>query len=145
MSRRTIRIHGPPPAPESGGRVRVSPLARKLAEQHAVDLSVIKGDGGGTQYSFMEAADAGAVNVIHRNWLTGHSDDEMVPFPRPGANCFAVGTAQELVDLLSENVSDVRRRRLVAGSDRLLSAHAPTNAASALLPLLRRTARAAAR
>lgn len=122
-------------------------IASDLCHGHvyAVDLSVIKGDGGGTQYSFMEAADAGAVNVIHRNWLTGHSDDEMVPFPRPGANCFAVGTAQELVDLLSENVSDVRRRRLVAGSDRLLSAHAPTNAASALLPLLRRTARAAAR
>lgn len=33
-----------------------------------VDLSVISGDGGGSQYTFLEALDAGAALVLHREW-----------------------------------------------------------------------------
>ena len=33
-----------------------------------VDLSVIKGDGGGTQYTFLEALDAGTWLVVHSEW-----------------------------------------------------------------------------
>lgn len=34
----------------------------------AVDLSVIKGDGGGTQYTHLEAADGGAGLALHADW-----------------------------------------------------------------------------
>ncbi len=61
----------------------------------AVDLSDIKGDGGGTQYSFLEAWDAGAVNVLNSAWI--REDGVM----RPGSNCFSVGSTAELVALLT--------------------------------------------
>lgn len=34
-----------------------------------VDLTLFPNDGGGSQYSFMEAWDAGTINVIHEDWL----------------------------------------------------------------------------
>jgi hypothetical protein len=62
---------------------------------YAVDLSVIKGDGGGTQYTFLEALDAGSQLVINKAWLTGDSMlDEMAPYAHPVAN------AEDLVELL---------------------------------------------
>jgi len=33
-----------------------------------VDVSVISGDGGGSQYTFLEALDAGAALILHREW-----------------------------------------------------------------------------
>lgn len=36
----------------------------------AVDLSWFKDDGGGTQYTFMEAWDAGTINIISTDWLS---------------------------------------------------------------------------
>lgn len=42
----------------------------KIASKHqyTVDMSVIKGDGGGTQYTFLEALDAGSRLIIHEGW-----------------------------------------------------------------------------
>jgi hypothetical protein len=64
--------------------------------QLAVDMSLIKGDGGGTQYTTLEAWDAGAVPVIQRAWL--RPQDDMVE----NQNCFAVGSAEELAALLMD-------------------------------------------
>jgi hypothetical protein len=60
-----------------------------------VDLSVIAGDGGGSQYTFMEAWDAGAALVVNRGWRApgGEVDD---------TNSVAVGNEHELADLLRE-------------------------------------------
>ena len=33
------------------------------------DFSVIQGDGGGTQYTFLEAIDAGTICLLHREWI----------------------------------------------------------------------------
>jgi len=33
-----------------------------------VDLSIFKGDGGGTQYTLLEAMDAGCVPIMHEEW-----------------------------------------------------------------------------
>lgn len=61
---------------------------------YAADMSVIKGDGGGTQYTFLEAWDAGAVPIINREWVL--PDDDMIP----GFNCLAVESGWELADML---------------------------------------------
>lgn len=46
--------------------------------RYAVDLSSIKGDGGGTQYTFLEALDGGAILILNRDWLVeGNIKDEM--------------------------------------------------------------------
>jgi len=82
---------------------------------YAVDMSVIKGDGGGTQYSFMEAMDAGSINIINRKWLI--PGDEM----KVGVNCFAVSDGEELAAILKKSLKgqDV----MVKNSDILLARH----------------------
>jgi len=58
-----------------------------------VDLSDIKGDGGGTQYTFLEAWDAGCVPIIGAWWA--RKKDDMVP----DKNCYTVANDYELADL----------------------------------------------
>jgi hypothetical protein len=44
----------------------------------AVDMSTISGDGGGTQYTFLEAIDAGTALILNEGWVTGRPDDELL-------------------------------------------------------------------
>lgn len=69
--------------------------ARECARgKFAVDFTWFPDDGGGSQYSFMEAWDAGAVCVLHQDWL--RYEGEM----KDGVNCVAVDGAAGLVKLL---------------------------------------------
>jgi hypothetical protein len=69
--------------------------ARKASEYtFAVDFTYFPQDGGGSQYTFMEAWDAGTINVIHEDWL--RYQGEMAH----GLNCIAVASPAELVELL---------------------------------------------
>lgn len=82
----------------------------------AIDLSTIKGDGGGLQNSFLEAWDSGAVLVIHKGWvIPGH---EMVP----GKNCLAVENSGELRDILTEQKS---HRRITRNGAEMLAQNEP--------------------
>jgi hypothetical protein len=55
-----------------------------------VDLSVLKHDAGGTQYTFLEAIHNGFALIIHRNWLKNkYVKEEYCDFIE-GYNCFAV-------------------------------------------------------
>jgi hypothetical protein len=72
--------------------------AVKLAMRanYMVDLSVIKNDGGGTQYTFLEAWNAKSVPIIHKKWVM--PDDAMLP----GYNCVAVENIEELAAQLKK-------------------------------------------
>lgn len=62
--------------------------------QYAVDLSMLTMDGGGTQYSFLEAWDAGCTLIVHKMWiLEGY---EIVD----GLNCLAVSNEYELQEAI---------------------------------------------
>jgi hypothetical protein len=52
----------------------------KIASKYewAVDMSTISGDGGGTQYTFLEAIDAKAGLLLNSGWITGRNDDELL-------------------------------------------------------------------
>jgi len=93
-------------------------LARKY--KFSVDLSIIVGDGGGTQYTFMEAWDAGCVQIIHTDWL--REDD---PTMKSGVNCIAVNDAAELVARLNMPV-EAFQSTVVAGRE-LLKERASAN------------------
>ncbi len=84
-----------------------------------VDLSVIKGDGGGSQYSFMEAMDGGAICIIHNAWI--RDNDEMIR----DVNCLTVSTAEELTSVLKQNhnVKDLYEMR--QQGYKLLENHTP--------------------
>lgn len=81
--------------------------AYRLLQEHFfhVDMSEIKGDGGGTQYTFLEAWDAGCLNIINAKWTRPNDDME------PGVNCLAVADAANLADVLRlkpEKLSDIQ-------------------------------------
>jgi hypothetical protein len=63
-----------------------------------VDMSVIKHDGGGTQYTFLEAIYNECALVINKRWVEGFA----TPFIN-GKNCFVVGSAEELAELLTDD------------------------------------------
>lgn len=65
-----------------------------------VDLSVISGDGGGTQYTFLEAWAAKSHLIIHSSWLSD-KDNTM----KDGSNCTSVSNATELSKLLKSKAS----------------------------------------
>lgn len=81
-----------------------------------VDLSTIHLDGGGTQYTFLEAYNAGSVLVVNRAWL--RRGGVLVE----GQNCLAVDDAPQLVDVLC-HPPDVAP--LLAGGRTVLQRHAP--------------------
>lgn len=70
-----------------------APVAEAEKAMFAVDMTYFPNDGGGSQYTFMEAWDAGTVNIIHQDWLRykGEMSDE---------NCITVGSAEQLATVL---------------------------------------------
>jgi hypothetical protein len=62
----------------------------------AIDMTYLPMEGGRTQYSFLEAWDAGTVNVIHKDWLRykGEMKDR--------GNCWAVESADEIASLIRD-------------------------------------------
>tara|TARA_R110000787_G_scaffold156836_4_gene270788 strand:- start:1877 stop:2845 length:969 start_codon:yes stop_codon:yes gene_type:complete len=63
----------------------------------SVDMTQIVGDGGGTQYTTLEAWNAGCIPIIHEEWILDKPDDM-----KPGQNCFVVNGPEDLVDVLEE-------------------------------------------
>lgn len=81
-----------------------------------VDLTEIKGDGGGTQYTYMEAMDAGTICVVHTSWL-----DKKGPMKNIG---IPVGDAKDLAKLLRDR-GESKFTPYVQAGYRLLNKHSP--------------------
>lgn len=62
----------------------------------AVDMSAIKGEGGRTQYTFLEAWDAGCGLILNTKWI-GSNNGEV----KSGFNCIAVPDGPSLAAALS--------------------------------------------
>ena len=81
-----------------------------------VDLSVIKNDGGGTQYTFLEAIHQGCTLVLHKKWV-----NQKKSIFKNGVNCLAVETPEELASIFNNtsiNVSAINK-----SAKRLLKNH----------------------
>ncbi len=68
--------------------------------KYVVDMSIIKNDGGGTQYTFLEAIYQKSALIINEKWVEGFN----TPF-QAGKNCFVVKDSNDLVSLLESNPS----------------------------------------
>ena len=96
-------------------------LSEILAEaKFVVDLSVLKHDGGGTQYTFLEAIHNDCAIILHRKWIE-RSDikPEYCDF-KEGYNCFAVDNEKELAELLQQ---DPDTSKIVGNSKALIQRH----------------------
>ena len=83
--------------------------------KYCVDMSVIKGDGGGTQYTFLEAIDAGCVLVLNKKWTNVQGSIFI-----DGHNCISVSGAKELSSVIDskENYSNI-----ITNSKQILKDH----------------------
>lgn len=61
-----------------------------------VDMSAIKKDGGGSQYTFLEAWDSGCVPVLNKKWDTNGTMQDY-------KNCIFVENSKDLVNILTNN------------------------------------------
>lgn len=82
------------PYPEAAGFPRQwgQPVRECIDYNYMVDLTIFKEDGGGSQYSFLEAMEAGAVPILTKDWCS-------YPGPAKGYG-YQVGGAEELAELL---------------------------------------------
>jgi hypothetical protein len=98
-----------------------STLSEILAEaKFVVDLSILKHDGGGTQYTFLEAIHNDCALILHRKWIEGGDiKPEYCDF-KDGYNCFAVDDETELAELIQR---DPDTTKVVANSKALIHRH----------------------
>jgi len=87
--------------------------------KYVVDMSVIKNDGGGSQYTFLEAMYQGCALVINAKWVTGSKTEF-----EDGKNCFVVADEEELATLLNKDPSTAR---VLKGAKELLKPHIEVN------------------
>ena len=69
-----------------------------------VDMSIIKGDGGGTQYTFLEAIYHDCVLILHKEWVDNGD------LFKKDYNCYVVGYSEdigkEISDIINSPIDD---------------------------------------
>ena len=84
------------------------------------DFSVIKGDGGRTQYTFLEAIDAGSICLIHRDWIK--PKDAMID-EGDNQNCLSFENFMEVENLLSGTMDPHTAVFVRSNASKLLQKH----------------------
>jgi hypothetical protein len=88
--------------------------------RYMTDFSVIHGDGGGTQYTFLEAIDAGAICLLHGSWIK--PNDSMID-EGEDQNCLAFPSWEKAAKFLDGTISDTMAVYIRANALRLLQDH----------------------
>jgi len=85
-----------------------------------VDMSIIKGDGGGTQYTFLEAIYHDCVLILHKEWV------EQGDTFKKDHNCYVVGytddIGKEIADII-EKPLDKKYENILQNSKKILHDH----------------------
>lgn len=86
-----------------------------------IDMTAINKDGGGTQYTFLEAIYNQVPIVLNRKWTTGNNKEDEF---KEGYNCFMVSNAEELVELLiKRRRGNLETHKIVENANKLLERH----------------------
>ena len=85
-----------------------------------IDLSFLQNDGGGTQYTFLDAIYHNCAIILNRQWIE-NVDREYRDF-KEGENCYAVSNAEELKELL-DNMRNIDTTKIVQNARKLLHRH----------------------
>lgn len=96
----------------------ISEILRKA--KFMVDLSFLPNDGGGTQYTFLDAIYHNCAVILNRQWIE-NVDPEYRDF-KEGENCYAVSNAEELKELLN-NAENIDTSKVVQNARKLLDRH----------------------
>jgi hypothetical protein len=85
--------------------------------KYMIDMSIIKGDGGGTQYTFLEAIYHDCILVLHLEWI---NKGELF---QSGVNCIGVGTAEELAEFIKNDLPSSKYSEILMNSKKILENH----------------------
>ncbi len=85
-----------------------------------VDMSTIVGDGGGTQYTFLEAIYHNCALILHKDWV--ENGDTF----KDKNNCYVVGytddVGREIADIIETGI-DATYKKIVKNASKLLKLH----------------------
>ena len=85
--------------------------------KYMIDMSIIKGDGGGTQYTFLEAIYHDCILVLHNDWI--NKGELFIS----GVNCIGVGTAEELSEFIKNDLPSSKYSEILMNSKKILENH----------------------
>ena len=85
-----------------------------------IDLSFLPNDGGGTQYTFLDAIYHNCAIILNRQWIE-NVDLEYRDF-KEGENCYAVSNSEELRELL-DSAENIDTTKIVQNARKLLDRH----------------------
>jgi glycosyltransferase involved in cell wall biosynthesis len=85
-----------------------------------IDLSILANDGGGTQYTFLDAIYHNCAIILNRQWIE-NVDAKYRDF-KEGENCYAISNAQELKELL-DDADNIDTSKIVQNARKLLDRH----------------------
>ena len=85
-------------------------------------MSIIKEDGGGTQYTFLEAIYHDCVLILHHDWISKGN------IFKKNINCFVVGNnnslkPEEEIKLILDKGCDVNYNKILKNSKKILQKH----------------------
>jgi len=88
--------------------------------KYVIDMSIIKGDGGGTQYTFLEAIYHDCALILHKEWV------EKGDTFKKDYNCYVVGytenVGEEIANIINNPFSD-NHQEILENAKKLLQKH----------------------
>jgi hypothetical protein len=85
-----------------------------------VDLSVLRHDGGGTQYTFLEAIHNDTALIINRKWIE-NVNSKYCDF-KEGYNCYAVSNGQDLAEIINKS-NNTDTMKIIINAKKLMDRH----------------------
>ena len=85
--------------------------------KYMVDMSIIKGDGGGTQYTFLEAIYQDCVLILHEEWVNKGS------LFVSGVNCIVVSNEEELAKVMNIGIPEELYDTILKNSKKIIEDH----------------------
>ena len=85
--------------------------------KYMIDMSIIKGDGGGTQYTFLEAIHHDCILILHLDWI--NKGELFIS----GHNCIGVSSAEELAEFIKNDLPSSKYSEILMNSKKILENH----------------------
>jgi hypothetical protein len=82
-----------------------------------IDMSTIKQDGGGTQYTFLEAIYGDCVLILHNEWITKGD------LFQSGVNCIGVSNEEELSQVINNGLGVELYDLILQNSKKIVEDH----------------------
>ena len=85
--------------------------------KYMIDMSIIKGDGGGTQYTFLEAIYQDCILILHNDWINKGS------LFQSGVNCLGVSNEEELANIINNDIDVELSELILNNSKKIIEDH----------------------